>query len=114
MTALCRLIDIQDRGACRFDIEREGKRLSVLVARRGDAVFGWVNSCPHVWVPLDIEPGRFMSIDGDYLLCANHGAQFEVTSGACVLGPCRGKALKPFRVTVIDGLVVPAANPLEI
>ena len=105
MTGLCRLTDLTDPGARGFVIERDGKKVSVVVARRGRKVYGWINSCPHLWVPLDIEPDQFLNLSGEFLLCANHGALFDMTNGLCVLGPCRNKSLQPFPVKVVDGMV---------
>jgi len=110
LSALCALADLANPGAAGFVVEKDGSRLAVLVARRGRKVFGWVNSCPHLWVPLDTETGRFLSLTGEFILCGNHGALFEIDSGACVLGPCRGKGLTPYPVTVRDGMVVAAGG----
>ena len=106
MTVLCALDDLEDPGAAGFVVERNGERLSVLVVRRRRKVFGWINSCPHLWVPLDLEPGQFLSLEREFILCATHGALFDFATGACVLGPCREKSLKPFPVFVRDGMVV--------
>ena len=76
------------------------------MARRGTAVHGYVNTCPHAGSPLDWVPDRFMSADGRHLLCATHGALFRVDDGFCIAGPCAGASLRPVAVTVRDGLVV--------
>jgi len=102
---LCRLDEIPD-GQARGFLSGEGTaQRRLLVARRGDAVFGYLNRCPHVGVPLDWTPDRFMSLDGLYLQCATHGALFRVADGFCVQGPCAGRSLQPVAVTVRDGAV---------
>jgi nitrite reductase/ring-hydroxylating ferredoxin subunit len=103
---LCRLADLADPGSLGATVERNGKPLKIMIVRRGDRAYGWVNSCPHAWVPLDIEEGQFLDLFRTHILCANHGAQFDIESGYCVLGPCRGKRLEPFPVQVVDGAVV--------
>ncbi|HYC03913.1 MAG TPA: Rieske (2Fe-2S) protein [Azospirillaceae bacterium] len=106
---LCRLEEIPDGQAKGFVRGEGAGRLKLLVARRGDRVYGYVNSCPHVGVPLDWSEDRFMSLDGLHLQCATHGAQFRVADGFCVLGPCKGRSLTPLPVRVEDGAVLLAA-----
>jgi nitrite reductase/ring-hydroxylating ferredoxin subunit len=102
---LCRLEDIPDGQAKGFVLGEGAARRNVLVARRGDAVFGYVNTCPHAGVPLDWEPDRFMSLDGRHLQCATHGAQFRVEDGFCFRGPCAGYSLTKVPVRVEEGAV---------
>ena len=56
---------------------------------------------------LDWVPDRFMSEDGSYIMCATHGALFEIEDGDCIAGPCAGDRLTDVPVTVApDGRVV--------
>ncbi len=58
----------------------------------------WRNRCPHAGSPLDWQPGRFFSEDGEQLLCHTHGARFDPLDGACLAGPCpRGLESLPLR-----------------
>lgn len=111
---LCRLEDIPDPGARSFVVEVEGRRQSVFVVRRGAQVWGYVNSCPHVAVPLDWETDRFLDITQQVILCGTHGARFEIETGFCLWGPCRGKALSAYPVTLLNGVVTPAPPSLDI
>lgn len=105
MTVLCRLEEISDGTARGFT--HEGREL--IVFRRGARVFGYVNSCPHIGTPLEMFPDRFMTADGRHLLCTTHGALFTPETGACVRGPCLGKALTQVNVRVATtGLECPA------
>ena len=79
-----------------------------LVIRKGGEVFGYLNSCPHAWVQLDGSPDRFMNRDKSHIMCAMHGAMFEIETGRCVAGPCLGDHLMPFPVTVRDGNIIAA------
>jgi len=104
---LCRFEDIPDSEAKGFEIPVEGGRpREILVARRGDAAYGYMNVCPHAGTPLDWKPDTFMSWDKRFLLCATHGALFEVETGLCVAGPCTGARLRPVAVALRDGEVV--------
>ncbi|MEP1030606.1 MAG: Rieske 2Fe-2S domain-containing protein, partial [Alphaproteobacteria bacterium] len=77
----------------------------VMAIRQGDTVFAYVNSCPHVGTPLDMWPGRFLTRDGEYILCATHGALFRIEDGHCVAGPCVGRGLTPIDARVVNGVV---------
>ncbi len=104
---LCRLDDIPDGQGRGFEVERWSGRTSIIVVRRGVAVFGYVNRCPHVGTPLDWVPDKFMSWDGCHLLCATHGALFRVEDGLCIQGPCAGDKLEPIALEVSSGEVYP-------
>ena len=93
---LCSLDDISDGGSAGFEIAGT----MVMAIRQGDRVFAYVNSCPHVGTPLDMWPGRFLTKDGDYILCATHGALFRIEDGHCIAGPCAGLALKAVDVAM--------------
>lgn len=77
---------------------------SLIVGRRGDGVRAWLNVCPHAGRSLSWAPGRFL-IENDLLICAAHGASFEMDQGRCVHGPCRGASLTAVAVEVRDGAV---------
>ena len=58
------------------------------------SLYAYVNRCPHIGLSLDWVDNQFFSIDGRYLMCANHGATFEPATGECIWGPCVGTALQ--------------------
>lgn len=83
----------------------DGDAESLILLRRGDAVQGWLNVCPHAGRPLDWAPGKFLISKQGQLVCAAHGAAFELDNGLCVAGPCRGDSLRRVDVVVRDGEV---------
>ena len=87
----------------------DGDAESVMLLRQGDAVRAWLNVCPHAGRRLDWAPGRFLRTKDGGLVCAVHGATFELVGGVCVGGPCRGDALRAVPVDVRDGAVWLAA-----
>jgi len=93
---------IPDPGAREF--RADGRR--VFVVRRGAKVFGYVNSCPHVGAPLNIEDDAFLDLFKTAILCANHFALFDIETGRCLRGPCAGRGLAPYPVRVEAGWVV--------
>ena len=108
---LCRLDDIEDGQAKGFDLSEGPDTREIFVVREDDTVFGYVNSCPHLGTPLNWQDDRFISDDSGLILCATHGALFEIADGACVSGPCAGQALEAVPVTVdAEGRVVLVGN----
>ncbi len=104
-TLLCRLDDVPDGGSNGFLTEAGDERRLVMVIRRGDEVFVYLNSCPHLGSPLDIVPGRFLTDDGRMILCTTHGALFRIDDGFCVSGPCADDSLTAVAAEVRDGEV---------
>jgi len=100
---LCRLEDIPDGEGRGFEVDG-GE--DILVVRRGDKAYGYLNVCPHAASPLDWVENQFMNMDKSHILCATHGAEFRIEDGFCVLGPCRGRSLTPVAITVQGGEVI--------
>lgn len=88
-----------------LDAEIDGVAESLILHRSGDRVRAWLNICPHAGRRLDWAPGRFLLSKAGQLVCAAHGATFELGAGECVAGPCRGQSLRAVPVAVIDGTV---------
>jgi len=101
---LCRLDDIPD-GASKAFPPPPGGFTGLIAVRQDEAVFVYVNSCPHIGTPLDWVPGRFLSADGSRIVCATHGAEFRITDGECLRGPCFGERLEPVMIQIKDGTI---------
>ncbi len=99
---LCRLDDIEDGQAKGFSFGEGPDAREIFVVREDGQVFGYVNSCPHLGTPLNWDGDRFISDDSGLILCATHGALFEIEDGDCVSGPCAGQALEAVAVK-LDG-----------
>ena len=105
--AICSMSDIPSQKARGFYLMRvneEGKEepLPLVVIRWGRQVFGYVNKCPHDGVKLDWERDQFLCPNGIRLMCGKHGALFELGTGQCLEGPCKGKSLQSVPMAVID------------
>ena len=107
---LCQLEDIEDGGSAGFTSKVDGKPRMLLAVRKGGEVFVYINSCPHIGVPLDIHAGKFLSRDQGHIICSTHGALFEIEDGLCILGPCRNAYLKAVMVSVEDSSVLIEEN----
>ncbi len=77
----------------KFTLRCQGRTVEgVLVCYHGQ-IFAYVNQCCHFSISMDWVDNRFFSEDKRYLICANHGATYEPTTGECIWGPCFGAFL---------------------
>ena len=109
-TPLADLAAIADGGLVAADAVIDGTPESLILHRDGPAVRAWLNICPHAGRRLDWSPGEFLKSRDGLLVCAVHGASFELVGGECVAGPCRGDRLNPVALEVRDGQVFLAAQ----
>ncbi|MCB1836639.1 MAG: Rieske (2Fe-2S) protein [Alcanivoracaceae bacterium] len=79
-------------------VEIDGK--SVVLVKKDGQVHAYLNWCPHLGIELNFMPDQFLDSDNAFLMCANHGALFEIDSGHCLSGPCSGGALMKIDVAV--------------
>jgi nitrite reductase/ring-hydroxylating ferredoxin subunit len=93
---------VPSRGTLRFEAVAGRRRIDGILQRVDDGVVAWENSCPHK-PEVQLDPGLGALIDGDQLVCHEHGARFDCDDGYCTRGPCRGQSLSPIDVTVRDG-----------
>lgn len=105
---LARLSDLPEGEPVAVEATLDGEAESLILFRDGDTVRAWRNICPHAGRPLDWSPGRFLRSKDGLLVCAVHGASFELGQGACVAGPCRGQSLSAVPLAVVDGQVLSA------
>lgn len=102
---LCDLDDIEDGQSAGFAVQTDGGRVGIMAIRQAEAVYTYVNSCPHIGTPLDFKPGQFLDMAREYILCSTHGALFRISDGDCISGPCAGKSLKQVPNDIRDGTV---------
>jgi nitrite reductase/ring-hydroxylating ferredoxin subunit len=96
-TYLCQLHDLpvgESRGFDPFGAGRD----SVFVVRAANAKQGlrvFRNACPHVdGSPLAWRKNEYLNAERSRIVCSGHGAEFEIDTGRCVLGPCLGENLQ--------------------
>jgi len=99
------LADIDDPGCREFSIGDGDWPFRGFVVRQGDEVFAYENYCMHVGHPLNWKPDEFLTRDRSALMCASHGALYDIRSGECIAGPCPGKSLRRVHVETRDDLV---------
>lgn len=94
-TAICLTSDIEEGSAKGFPFNG-GK---VIIVKKDGSLYAYENRCPHFGINLEVQPDRFFSHDNQYLQCSMHGALFELDTGDCISGPCRGQPLRKVELT---------------
>lgn len=99
------ITEIEDPGCREFSIGEGDWPFRGFVVRQGDEVFAYQNFCVHVGHPLNWSPNKFLTKDKSAIICASHGATYEIETGNCYAGPGSGKALRKVCVSVRDGMI---------
>ena len=102
---VCSSADLVNGGLAQaFEVMHQGHSCSAFAVRYQGQVRAYLNRCTHVAMEMDWMPNRFFSADGQWLLCATHGATHNPLTGACAGGPCNG-GLTAIHLHERDGLV---------
>jgi nitrite reductase/ring-hydroxylating ferredoxin subunit len=72
----------------------------LVMTHRNNQVRAFVNSCPHMGVPLNASGEKITTFDDSLLICTMHGAMFDFESGDCIGGPCAGRSLQKVDIVV--------------
>ena len=99
---------------CKFSVSRGGMAHPAFAIRYEGKAYAYLNRCAHLMLQMDYGNGEFFDADGEYLVCANHGAMFEPASGLCINGPCYGARLISLSVEDRAGKVVLTDDLFEI
>ena len=102
---LCRMDELADPGSKGSQANAGEVVHQVVVVRRNNRVYGYINRCPHTGGPLDWMPDQFLSLDKRHIQCATHAARFRLDDGVCVAGPCAGDHLTAVPLQVEAGNV---------
>ncbi len=103
--------ELDDPGCREFTIGTGDWPFKGFVVRQGDKVYAYQNVCRHAGHPLNWQPDSFLTADGKSIICASHGAIYEISSGECIAGPCPGQKLMMVDVEVREGEVVVTGPP---
>lgn len=95
----------------RFEVPGLDGPQPAFVVRHEGVAHAFLNRCAHVPVELDWMPGRFFDLTGYYLICAVHGAHYELQRGRCVMGSCKGRSLTKLATAERDGNVYLQLEP---
>jgi len=111
---ICQLSELPDPGSRGFALGSGDWPLRGFVVRKQGQVFAYLNRCPHAGHPLNWQPDRFLSADAALIQCSSHGARFEITTGACLGGPCGGSPLRSLPVQVQGDYVLLQEDPDQL
>ena len=71
------------------------------MVRRHGALYAYWDACPHYGdTPMAWRTNEYLNADRDRIVCASHGAEFEIETGRCVLGAALGKSLSAAPIEV--------------
>lgn len=110
-TRLCALEQIPDGSGREFKFGEGADQFRMVVFRTGPAAWGYVNVCPHFWLPLNILPDRFLIGGPGRVMCSHHSATYRFEDGFCVDGPVKGGRLDPVPVEVVGNSVMIGGSP---
>lgn len=96
---LCSVDDLPEGEARGFDVFDEG-RDALFIVHTGEALKAYVNTCPHHGASLPWRKNAYLNAAGNRIVCSAHGAQFDIETGDCQLGPAMGCSLKSLEVQV--------------
>ena len=97
--------DIPEGSSKKIQLKKGKETQEGFVLHSKGHFFAYVNRCPHVSLPLDWGDGDFLTSDGKFALCKNHGALFEIETGECVDGPCTGEFLEKIPLEIKGGRI---------
>ena len=100
-----RFDELGDPGSREFRIGDGDWPFKGFIVRQGDDVFAYQNSCRHLGHPMNWKPDSFLTKNRANIICASHGATYEIGTGLCIAGPCLGKSLRTLPVEIRDGVI---------
>lgn len=100
--ALLPLEAIRPGEAKGVELAHDNEKLNLIVWHQGSGIRVFGNACPHLGLPLETFPDRFLTADKKHLICSAHAATFNM-EGLCIAGPCPGKRLREHRTIQLDG-----------
>ena len=96
------IADIADGQAKGFDPSNTGQD-TVFVVRKGTQLYAYSDICPHYGdTTLPWKRHQYLDASANYIVCAAHGALFDIKNGLCHQGPCVGESLKKLTVELLS------------
>lgn len=102
ITRLCHINDCVENYTRGYVVNTPGGGMDVFLIVRHSEIHIYANHCPHTGSTLDWGNDRFLDPEGEFIQCAQHGALFEIATGACVYGPCYGQSLSKISHSVVN------------
>ena len=103
---LCSIAELEETGSRGFAVGEGDWPLRGFIVKTVKGVAAFVNYCPHAGHPLNFKPHKFLTPDGNLILCGSHGALFTRDEGLCIAGPCPGQSLRRVPIEVVGEYVL--------
>jgi len=100
------LEELENPGCREFSIGEGNWPFKGFVVRQDEQVFAYQNHCRHAGHSLNWKPDDFLTRDCSSIICASHGALYDIQSGECTAGPCAGQYLNRVEAMVENGKVI--------
>jgi|SRR5271165_1074609 len=86
----------------------DGSRAKAFAVRRNGCLYAYWDACPHYnGTPMAWRTNAYLNAAGDRIVCASHGAEFDIETGSCVHGAALGQSLEPAPIeATADGELV--------
>ena len=92
-TPVLKLSDIAEPGALEFRVgDDDDWPFRGMVVRWQGQVYAYANVCPHVGLPLNLDPDGFFDPARKRLICSSHGALFEPTAVVVSAVPVKARS----------------------
>ena len=100
---LCRLDELDEPGSKGpFNVVLNDEETEIFLVRKDGKAHGYINVCPHRFLPLNWKDNAFLTFDKTKILCVVHAAIFRLEDGAC-LTTHWFEGLTPVTLTVENG-----------
>ena len=100
-TFVANAIDVP-KGATSLQVLSVAGAFPMILVRRPDRFFAYVNACPHQYLPLDYRGPQILSAAGDQLMCTSHGAMYDLETGVGTSGHGLGSSLDSVPLELTD------------
>jgi len=96
---------VTELGKFPFSVQYRGTRCDAVLVRFKGKVYGYINQCVHMCLPLDCEQSCIFDKSGHYLQCSMHGVCYDPVTGKSLHNVCGGKKLTALKVKEKEGWV---------
>ncbi|MDP5033035.1 MAG: Rieske 2Fe-2S domain-containing protein [Paraglaciecola sp.] len=94
--------DFAEEQAKGFDLNHSGSD-TFFIVRSKNKLFAYKDSCPHYGdTTLPWKRHHYLNNVAEYIVCAAHGALFQIENGKCIQGPCLGQKLTKVPIEISE------------
>jgi len=101
-TPVCKVTDVSE--TLTVMVTTHKGEFPLLLVSVASGLKGYVNACPHQYLPLDYRGKQLLSADGAKLMCTAHGASFVAETGEAIAGA--NCALDAVPLDIHGGMIV--------